>query len=611
LNKEELKTLIQQFADEPLLDWEENYLNYHAARFLDTLTLLGPGPGQRLLDVGAFPGHLTVAAHSLGYQVDGLTGRAESAPSLKMVADRLGRYGIAMVLADVESEPFPFPDKSFDVVLATEIIEHLHFNPYRLLRESFRILKPGGRILITTPNISQLQNVIRLLRGQNIHPHIYGRFYETYSSILSGRHLREFTSFDLAYMLEGQNKEMYRFAGVKVHYSKCLDPLFSKPRLAGWVDRFWPRFRSTLMVEACRPREIAFIHSEETEPATGFYPIEEHGPDMSGIARVLTTPFRWTEGRAHLQLPASDAPYQIFFLNVVCMIPESLPPAGWTVKIHDRTITTFSLLPDRMFTTIRILLSQELAEQGRFPISLSGPTWKPIDHPQANDYEFTINDDRTLGIAVGWDGFLREDCPDRKALQKAAQRESQLFEKYEQFDEDVHWRKKHHGFDDRWSHLQMLYLLQAEFKPFLRMGNQDWRQLGPGWYFLENWGEGPVRWISRRAVAYLGAQKGQKRLRIRVFSGEPGLGERISGSLELAFSTDRISFLPFSERSFDLPAGIWTDLMFDFPQEISSPGVIRLILNTDQSRSPACLFPGSTDTRELCLGVKGMALEYG
>jgi SAM-dependent methyltransferase len=611
LNNEELKTLIKQYADEPLPDWEENYLNYHAARFLDTLILLGPGQGQRLLDVGAFPGHLTVAAHSLGYQVDGLNGRAESAPSLQKLADRLGRYGISMVMADVESEPFPFPDRHFDVVLASEIIEHLHFNPYRLLRESFRVLKPGGRILITTPNISRLQNVIRLIRGQNIHPQIYGRFNETFSSVIAHRHLREFTSFDLAYLLEGQNKEMYRFEGAQAYYSKCLDPLFSKPRLSGWVDRFWPRFRSTLMVEACRSREITLIHPEEVEPATGFYPTEEHGPDMHGITRVLTTPFRWTEGTAHLQLPAGEAPYQIFFLNVVCMIPENLPPVEWTVKIKDRTITTFSLLPDRMFTTVRILLSQELAEQGRFQLTLSGPTWKPIDHPRATDYEFTINDQRNLGIAVGWDGFLREDFPDRKALQEAFQRENRILEQYERFDEDVHWRKKHHGFDDRWSHLQTLYLLQADFKPVLRMGIEDWRQLGPGWYFLENWVDGPVRWSSRQAVAYLGAKKGQKRLRIRVYSGKPRLGERISGTLELAISSDRISFQPLNEAPFDLPTGIWTDLKFDLPQKISSPGLIRMILKTDQSRPPASFFPGSTDTRELCLGVKGMSLEHG
>ncbi len=611
MNQEELKTLIRQYAVEPLLDWEENYLDYHGARFLDTLTLLGAGPGQRLLDVGAFPGHLTVAAHSLGYQVEGLTGRAESGPSLQVVAGRLGRHGIPLVLADVEAEPFPYPDQSFNVVLATEIIEHLHFNPYRLLRESFRVLKPGGRILITTPNISRLQNVLRLLRGENIHPPIYGRFYETYSSILSGRHLREFTSFDLAYLLEGQNKEMYRFAEAKTTYSKCLEPTFARPRLARSVDRLWPRFRSTLMVEARRSREITLIHPEEVEPVAGFYPVEEQGPDMNGIARVLTTPFRWTEGRARLRLPAGAAPYQIFSLHVVSMIPESLPPVEWTVKVKDRTITTFSLLPDRMFTTVRFILADDLAEEGRFQLDLSGPTWKPIDHPRAHDYEFTVDDPRNLGLAVGWDGFLREDCPDREALQKAVRRETRILEQYERFDQDVHWRRKHHGFDDRWSHLQTLYLLQADFKPFLRMGPEDWRQLGPGWYFLENWVEGPVRWIGRRAMAYLGARRGQERLRLRVYTGDPRLGERTSGTLKVAFSSDRFSFAPFAETPFDLPVGLWTDLQVAFPQKVAAPGVLRLILETDQSRTPAAFLPGSTDTRELCLGVRGLALEQG
>ena len=254
MDANELKTIVRGYAGESLLPWEEHYLDYHAARYLDTLKILGPGRGEHLLDVGAFPGHLTVAAHHLGFKVDGLTGRAESTPSLQMIVDRLDRQGISMALADVESEPFPFPDESFDVVLASEIIEHLHYNPYRLLRESFRVLKPGGRILITTPNINRLENLIRMIRGRTIHSEISGRFYESFSSILSARHIREYSASDLAYMLEGQNKEMYRFEKVQVHYSKCLDPVFLPTSSGKVIDRFWPRFRSTLMVEAVRPK---------------------------------------------------------------------------------------------------------------------------------------------------------------------------------------------------------------------------------------------------------------------------------------------------------------------------------------------------------------------
>jgi len=600
--------MVRQYAGEPLLPWEEHYLDYHAARYLDTLALLGPGQGQRLLDVGAFPGHITVAAHHLGFLVDGLTGRAESTPSLQMFVDRLGRHNIPVVLADVESEPFPFPDESFDVVLASEIIEHLHHNPFRLLREAFRVLKPKGRILLSTPNLARLENLLCLFGGRSIHSNLRGRFDEVFSSILSTRHVREYTASDLSYLLEGQNKEMYRFEEAQIHYSTCLDPLFSWPRLAGFIEHYWPRFRSSLLVEAVRPSQTTFIHPEEVKPITGLYPVEEHGPDMDGIARMMTVPFRWTREKAEISLPASGAPFQVYYINLILLVAESLHPALWTVSVDGQSLTHFCLSPDRMFTQLRIVLPFNLARQERFPICFSGPVWKPVDHLVANDFEFTLNDPRELGIAIGWDGFLRRDCDSLTSLLDVARWEALRMERYENFDQGIHWRRLHHGYDDRWSHLQTLYLLQADFKPNLLMGSEDWRQLGPGWYFLENWAEGAVRWTSRRAEAFLGAKRGSKHLRLRVFSGDYSLGNRVSGTLKLSLSHDRFSFTPLTESSFDLPAGIWTDLKVDFPQKISSPGVIRLIFNIDQSRSPACLISGSTDTRELGLAVKGMAL---
>jgi SAM-dependent methyltransferase len=601
LEKEDLINRIKGYAKQPLPGWEEHYLEIHAARYLDTLAFLGKGHGRRLLDVGAFPGHLSLGALDLGYEVYALTGRNESTTCLNQIEERFSRNNISLAMADVESEPFPYVDEFFDVVLASEIIEHLHFNPYRLLRESFRVLKPGGHIILSTPNLSRLDNLIRLWEGRSVHSEIKGRFDESFSSILSARHIREYTAHELSYMLEWQNKEMYRFSEVKVFYSSCLDPVYSWNRLARFIRRFWPRFRSTLLIRATRPKDIKLIHPEDVDVSNSFYSVEEQGTNQLGIAKMLTTHFRWSKGKAEIWLPASDAPFQVLYLNLVYLVPWSLNPAHWDVMVNSEFMGQICLAPDRMFTQFRIVLPYEMSREGYFPLIISGNIWRPRDHRGIDDYELSFNDERGLGLVVGWDGFLREDCDSYEALLSLSCRESRLMEQYEST-EALNWGK----YDDHWSHFKNLYLLQAELKPTLPIGKEDWRQLGSGWYSIEKWVEGSVRWTGRRAEAYLLAKRGASHLRMRVFSGYSTLGNRVSGKIEVSYSPDRLSFFPLTERSFDLPAGIWTDLIVDFPQKTTSQGVFRIILQMDQSRSPAKMIPGSSDTRELGLAVFGI-----
>jgi SAM-dependent methyltransferase len=65
-------------------------------------------------------------------------------------------------VANLNHESLPYPDASFDVVTATEVIEHLE-DFRRVVREIHRVLKPGGVCILSTPNILNLNSRLRFL----------------------------------------------------------------------------------------------------------------------------------------------------------------------------------------------------------------------------------------------------------------------------------------------------------------------------------------------------------------------------------------------------------------------------------------------------------------
>jgi SAM-dependent methyltransferase len=107
--------------------------------------------GAKMLDAPCGAGALSLALNQLGYECWGTDVSPEAEPSL---AGRFRR-------ADL-NQPLPWPDASFSLFLSVEGIEHLE-NVFSFLREAHRVLVPGGKLLLTTPNIASLRSRVRFL----------------------------------------------------------------------------------------------------------------------------------------------------------------------------------------------------------------------------------------------------------------------------------------------------------------------------------------------------------------------------------------------------------------------------------------------------------------
>jgi SAM-dependent methyltransferase len=103
-------------------------------------------PRGALLDAGAGEGAFSLWAREQGFHVTAM----DSAPEFFQASDVVCQGGNL-------DEPWPFDSRSFDVVVAIEVIEHVE-NHYHFLRECCRVVRPGGRIVISTPNCHSLES---------------------------------------------------------------------------------------------------------------------------------------------------------------------------------------------------------------------------------------------------------------------------------------------------------------------------------------------------------------------------------------------------------------------------------------------------------------------
>lgn len=100
--------------------------------------------GKKFLEVGCGLGYFSNKASIIGAKVTGI----DIGPELVKINKKKTPGGKFVVAS---ASKLPFKSNSFDIVLSTEVIEHVE-NQKRAMKEMLRVLRPGGLLVITTPN---------------------------------------------------------------------------------------------------------------------------------------------------------------------------------------------------------------------------------------------------------------------------------------------------------------------------------------------------------------------------------------------------------------------------------------------------------------------------
>lgn len=178
---------------------EEAYRDLSAIRHKDmVLHLLDIKPGEKVLDVGCEAGAMMTYCGLLGGEVSGIDLCPESVAQANSYMREFGIRGRAVV---ADAKKLPFPDNYFDKAVSSDFFEHLsRQDNIESLKEIKRVLKPSGKLVVKTPNLTYLRaakllkQIICVARLENplkvIIPHTKGESRQ-HIGLSSRRALRE------------------------------------------------------------------------------------------------------------------------------------------------------------------------------------------------------------------------------------------------------------------------------------------------------------------------------------------------------------------------------------------------------------------------------------
>lgn len=246
----------------PALDasvWQwSTYLRCSMARMVHAAAALRERrvQGGRLLDVGAYFGNFSLMFARQGFQVDAIDAFSSYAPALDGPNAVLRAEGVRLLdFVDVGRELEQMASGQYDVVLCTGVIEHVPHTPRFLLEALDRVLRPGGHLIVDTPNLTHLYNRQKFARGESVMADLPAQYYS--ARPFEGHH-REYSIAELVWMLR-----QLRHADIRVeafNYSAYEQAtLLGRDVVNHWAMVQDPTMREYLLSVSTKPAAMSTV----------------------------------------------------------------------------------------------------------------------------------------------------------------------------------------------------------------------------------------------------------------------------------------------------------------------------------------------------------------
>lgn len=205
------------------------------------------------LDIGPGRGHLIRMARE---ELGAVTSAADYTTELIQVPDQ------KVDVLNLNEDGLPYPDASFDIVIATEVIEHIEHYRYTL-REIARVLKPGGLVVLSTPNILNLNSRLRFLSFGFWN--LFGPLPVKHSAVYStGGHINPVSSFFIGHALMDADLEDVRFDIDRIQRSSIPKLILLYPWI--WLMGKLAWRREVKRYKTIQPENEALVRAMNTVP---------------------------------------------------------------------------------------------------------------------------------------------------------------------------------------------------------------------------------------------------------------------------------------------------------------------------------------------------------